>query len=69
MLEILPQKILELEQELKNIETLLADSNLYTNDVDKFNQLSVRHQTITQEIEINEDQWLEIQMIKDSFTN
>ena len=69
LLEVIPLKISELEQELKNIETLLADSNLYTNDIEKFNQLSARHQTITQEIEINENQWLEIQMIKDSLTN
>ena len=69
LLEVLPQKITELETELQKIETALADSELYTQNPDKFNELTARHESIAAEIAQSENQWLEIQMLKEELEN
>ena len=69
LLEVLPQKITELETELQKIETALADSELYTQNPDKFNELTARHESIAAEIAQSENQWLEIQMLKAELEN
>lgn len=69
LLEVLPQKITELEMELQKIETALADSELYTQNPDKFNELTARHESVAAEIAKSENQWLEIQMLKEELEN
>ena len=69
LLEVLPQKITELETELQKIETALADSELYTQNPDKFNELTARHESVAAEIAQSENQWLEIQMLKEELEN
>ena len=66
LLEVLPQQISELENELEKIKTELADSSLYTENPDKFNELTFRYEEITSSIEQKENEWLEIQMIKEN---
>lgn len=65
LLEVLPQQLENLEKQLKDIKEQLNDSDLYTNNPDKFNELTESYEKITKEIEKNENQWLEIQMIKE----
>lgn len=69
LLEVLPQKITELEHELQEIESALSDSELYTQNPDKFNELTARHESIAAEIAQAENQWLEIQMLKEELEN
>ena len=66
LLDILPQKIADLEQKKQEIENVLSDANLYTSDANKFNMLSEQHKQIIQEIEESENQWLEIQILKEN---
>lgn len=66
LLEVLPQQINALEQELENIKLELGDTNLYTENPDKFNELSARYEEIQVDIENKETQWLEIQMLLES---
>lgn len=66
LLEVLPQQIAELESELEKIKTELADSSLYTENPDKFNELTSKYEEITSSIEQKENEWLEIQIIKEN---
>ena len=66
LLEVLPQQISELENELEQVKAELADSSLYTENPDKFNELTFRYEEITSSIEQKENEWLEIQMIKEN---
>ena len=54
-----------MEQELKQVETALADAGLYIENPERFNDLTARHKEITTEIAFAENQWLELQMLKD----
>lgn len=65
LLEVLPQQIAELEAELEKIKSELSDSSLYTENPDKFNELTSKYEEITSSIEQKENNWLEIQMIKE----
>ena len=66
LLEVLPQQISELENELEQVKAELADSSLYTENPDKFNELTSKYEEITSSIEQKENEWLEIQMIKEN---
>ena len=65
LLDVLPQEISTLEQELEKIKIELGDSNLYTDNPDKFNELTTKYEEINKAIEAKETQWLEIQMLKE----
>lgn len=65
LLEVLPSEIAELEKQKADTETALADSNLYTDNPERFHQLTADLQKIITAIEEKENQWLEIQMLKE----
>lgn len=65
LLEILPQEIEQLSKELSTIKEALNDTNLYVDQPEEFNRLTIRYAEITQSIENKENQWLEIQELKE----
>ena len=62
LLEHLPQEIETLEQEIKAIEIALGNPNLYTDNPQKFDELTVALAAHKQAVEQKETQWLEIQL-------
>lgn len=69
LLNILPQEISELEQQLEQVKLNLSDSSLYVEKPEEFNNLTTKYKEITELIEQKENQWLEIQMIKEDLEN
>jgi len=63
-LELLPSKIKKLEKEIVELETLLADPDLYANDADKFMNASTRLPEAKEELDTAELRWLELEEIK-----
>lgn len=64
-LETLPGEIEKLGAEIANIQGQLADSNLYADDPEKFQQLSVQLSQAQEKLDEKEDQWLEIELLKE----
>lgn len=65
LLEVLPQQICDYEQKISLTEQQLSNSDLYNSDREKFEKLStelVKLQTLREEAE---NQWLEIQCLKE----
>ena len=62
MLDNLPTQIEKLEQDNKAIEIALGNPNLYTDDPQKFDELTSRLAVNKEKIEELENQWLEIQL-------
>ena len=65
LLEHLPQEIEDTEQKIQAIEIALGNPNLYTDDPQKFDELTNSLAKFKQELENMETQWLEIQMKAD----
>lgn len=65
LLEVLPQKVSELEENIRQIEEKLGCGDLYNADREAFDRLTEELSTKKQELENAENQWLEIQMIKE----
>ncbi len=65
LLEVLPQEIETLEDEIGEIEKSLADPDLYSRSPDEFNRLSSELLNKQKAKETKENQWLEIQMLKE----
>lgn len=65
LLEVLPQKTKQLEKEIILIEQKLGDGNLYTSNRKEFDRLSSDLIQKKNELEVSENQWLEIQMLKE----
>ena len=63
--EILPQEVAEIEKEIAAMEQELSDPELYTRDPGRFDELSFGLVEKQREKEEKENQWLEIQMLKD----
>jgi ATP-binding cassette subfamily F protein uup len=59
-LEIIPDLIKELEEKASVIETKLADPNLYMQNPQEFNNLTLQLEVIKREIDLIESEWLEI---------
>lgn len=55
----------KLGAEIANIQGQLADSNLYADDPEKFQQLSVQLSQAQEKLDEKEDQWLEIELLKE----
>lgn len=66
LLEHLPQEIDDLENDIKAVEIALGNPNLYTDDPQKFDELTSKLATCKQQLEDKENQWLEIQFKADS---
>ncbi|MFI3241144.1 MAG: ATP-binding cassette domain-containing protein [Alphaproteobacteria bacterium] len=60
LLEIIPQEIAAAEAKIKEIETELMNPNLYTQDAQKFDELSQKLQSLKEEVDEKELKWLEI---------
>ena len=66
LLEILPGKISELEKQIGDTEAALSDSSLYTENPEKFDALTTQLEKLKAELEKSENQWLEIEMLRES---
>ena len=66
-LETLPARMEALQAELKVLETKLADSSLFTRDPKAFEKASMRHAAAGQELSAAEEQWLELEILRESF--
>lgn len=65
LLEVLPNEIEQIEAEIIKMELELSNPTLYTENPDKFDSLSQNLVDKQQAKEDKENQWLEIQMIKE----
>lgn len=68
-LNILPDEIAKLEDEIVNIQNLLADPELYQKDQEKFFTLSKKMKEYEQTKEEKEISWLEICILAEEFDN
>lgn len=69
MLENLPKEIEKLAAENKAIEVALGNANLYTDDPQKFDELTTKLADNKEKLEKMENQWLEVQMKADELEN
>lgn len=69
MLENLPKEIEKLGEENKAIEVALGNANLYTDDPQKFDELTSKLAANKEKLEKMENQWLEVQMKADELEN
>lgn len=69
MLENLPKEIEKLAAEDKAIEVALGNANLYTDDPQKFDELTTKLADNKEKLEEMENQWLEVQMKADELEN
>lgn len=69
LLELLPERISELEEQIAETEEALSDSSLYTEDPKKFDKLSRDLEDLKKEKETSENQWLEIELLRESFND
>lgn len=69
MLENLPKEIEKLGEENKAIEVALGNANLYTDDQQKFDELTSKLAANKEKLEKMENQWLEVQMKADELEN
>ena len=69
MLENLPKEIEKIGAENKAIEVALGNANLYTDDPQKFDELTTKLAGNKEKLEEMENQWLEIQMKADELEN
>ena len=68
LLDNLPDEIAKLEAENKAIEIALGNPNLYTDDPQKFDELTSKLAKNKEEISVKENQWLEIQIKADEIS-
>lgn len=68
LLDNLPNEITKLEEENKAIEIALGNPNLYTDDPQKFDELTTKLAKNKEEISVKENQWLEIQIKADEIS-
>lgn len=69
MLENLPKEIEKLAAENKAIEVALGNANLYTDDPQKFDELTTKLADNKEKLEEMENHWLEVQMKADELEN
>ncbi len=69
ILENLPKEIEKLGEENKAIEVALGNANLYTEDPQKFDELTSKLAANKEKLEEMENQWLEVQMKADELEN
>ncbi len=69
MLKNLPKEIEKLCEENKAIEVALGNANLYTDDPQKFDELTSKLAANKEKLEEMENQWLEVQMKADELEN
>lgn len=55
-----------MEKEISQTEEALSDSALYTQNPQKFDELTQKLEQLKTELEKAENQWLEIEMLRES---
>ncbi len=65
LLEVLPLQVCDFEQRINEIEQQLCDGDLYNTNREKFEKLSSELVKLQKDCEAAENQWLEIQALKD----
>ena len=65
LLDVLPQEVEQLERQIADLESALSDPNLYTEDPERFDRLSKELPEKQAEKETKENQWLELQLMKE----
>ena len=60
-LDGLPERIAELETAKQNLETLLADPDLYSRDADAYNEAAIKLEEVTAAIDAAEVRWMELE--------
>ncbi|MGI9402580.1 MAG: ABC-F family ATP-binding cassette domain-containing protein [Rhizobiaceae bacterium] len=68
-LETLPEEISKLESEIAKLQTALADNELYTRDRKKFDAYSTALTERQSTLETLENQWLELEMLREATEN
>jgi len=68
-LETLPGRIEALEAQKARLQGALADSELYARDPERFRALSAAFATTQQQLSSAEDEWLELEMLREEFEN
>ena len=69
LLNNLPKEIEKIGEENKAIEVALGNANLYTDDPQKFDELTTKLAENKEKLEEMENQWLEVQMKADELEN
>jgi len=64
-LEQLPNEMAQHEADIKAIEAVLADPNLFSSDPDKFNKAIADLDAVKTKLEACEEEWLELEMLKE----
>jgi ATP-binding cassette subfamily F protein uup len=65
-LEKLPEEIAALQAEIARCETALADADLFARDPDGFKALAARLDAARQDLAAAEDEWLELEMMREA---
>jgi ATP-binding cassette subfamily F protein uup len=65
-LETLPDRMDALRAELVALEGQLADAGLFVRDPKAFEKASLRHAKVVQELSAAEEQWLELEILRES---
>ena len=68
-LDTLPGEIEQLEAEIVKLQAELADPNLYAQNAEKFQKLSDQLSQIQGKLDEKEEQWLEIELLKEEIEN
>jgi len=65
-LEQLPDEMAKHEKDIKAIESILADPDLFSTDPDKFNKAIADLDTVKTKLEACEEEWLELEILKEN---
>jgi ABC transport system ATP-binding/permease protein len=68
-LETLPQRMTDLESELRQLEATLADASLFARDPKGFDTTTKRITAARQELGDAEEQWLELEMLREDLAS
>jgi ATP-binding cassette subfamily F protein uup len=66
-LKVLPERIATLEREIGTLDTLLADSALYTRDPSTFSSSVERRENARQNLAKAEEEWLALEVLREEF--
>ena len=64
-LEQLPDEMAKHEADIKEIEAILADANLFSSDPDKFNTAISDLDVVKTKLEACEEEWMELEILKE----
>lgn len=65
LLKTLPQTIADIEAKLEKLQAEMNDPNLYTKDPDKFEKLTSQITDLSSQKDTAEEQWLELEMLRE----